>query len=248
MLKAENIRKSFGDNEVLKGVDVEVAPGEITCLIGPSGSGKTTLLRALALLDYPDTGTVDVEKNRYTFPLSKRQKVSPAPWPDVTVVFQSLFLWPHLTLRENILLPASNREVFAEDVKSVEEDLEGLIQVFEMGNFIDNFPNEASLGQRQRVALARALILNPKYILLDEITSALDIEQTGRILKKLTHLRERGIGVFLITHALNFAKRAADRIVFLADGEILEQGPPSILENPKSDRLRNFMSLVEAAS
>ncbi len=245
MLIARNIIKSFGNNEVLKGVDIDIAPGEITCLIGPSGSGKTTLLRALALLDYPSAGTIDIEKQRYDFPLGKKEKIIP-PWPEVTVVFQSLFLWPHLTLRENILLPARNRK--ANGLKSVAEDLEGLIRVFEMENFIDNYPNHASVGQRQRVALARALILNPRYIMLDEITSALDVEQTGRILTKLAHLKERGIGIFLITHAIGFAKRAADRIVFLADGRIEEQGPPSILEKPKSERLANFLSLIEAAT
>ena len=160
----------------------------------------------------------------------------------MTVVFQSLFLWPHLTLRENIMLPARN--VNPEAAK----DIEGLIKIFEMEHFIESYPNEASVGQRQRVALARALILNPQYILMDEITAALDIEQTARILEKLSHLKERGIGIFLITHQIGFAKNAADQIVFMDGGKIVEQGPPKILSNPETKRLKEFLSLAKRAA
>jgi ABC-type polar amino acid transport system ATPase subunit len=114
-----------------------------------------------------------------------------------------------------------------------------------MTEFINNFPNQSSVGQRQRVALARALILNPKYVLLDEITSALDVEQSARILTKLTHLKERDIGVFLITHHLGFARQAADQIVFMDGGRVVEQGTPAILDNPKTERLREFLSLAK---
>lgn len=240
MLIAKNIHKSFGDKVVLDGVDVTIKPGEITCAIGPSGTGKTTLLRALALLDYPSEGNISVDGQVFDFPLSAEQEEQgiDAPWPKLTAVFQSLFLWPHLTLRENIMLPARNHN------KKAEEDIEGLIQLFEMDHFIDNFPNEASIGQRQRVALARALILNPKYILMDEITSALDVEQTGRILKKLEHLKERGIGMFLITHAIGFAERASDQILFMDGGKIAEVGGPEIIKSPKSKRLGDFLSLA----
>jgi len=234
MLSARNIYKSFGNKKILNGVDIDIASGEITCIIGPSGTGKTTLLRALCMLDLPDTGTIEIDGTV----LSRTD----TPWPHVTAVFQSLFLWPHLTLRENIMLPARNHN------PNAERDIEGLIKVFEMAEFIDNYPNQSSVGQRQRVALARALILNPKYVLLDEITSALDVEQSARILTKLTHLKERGIGVFLITHHLGFAKLAADNIVFMSDGKVTEQGKPSLLENPKTQRLREFLSLAKIAA
>lgn len=238
MLIAKKIEKSFGSKAVLHDVNLTIKPGEICCLIGPSGTGKTTLLRALALLDHPDGGSISVEENTYNFPLAKKEHIVP-PWPRLTAVFQSLFLWPHLTLRENIMLPARNHN------ENAEKDIEGLVRLFEMEHFIDNYPNQASIGQRQRVALARALILNPLYILMDEITSALDVEQTARILTKLSHLKERNIGVMLITHQIGFARNAADQIVFMDGGTIAESGGPDTIKKPQTERLKQFLSMVE---
>lgn len=235
MLSARNIHKTYDGRKILDGIDLNIKAGEITCVIGPSGTGKTTLLRVLCMLEQAEHGQIILDDEPMQFGQN-------APWPKVTAVFQSLFLWPHLTLRENIMLPARNHNPDAN------KDMEGLIRLFEMEQFIDKYPNQSSVGQRQRVALARALILNPKYVLLDEITSALDVEQTAKILNKLTHLKERGIGVFLITHSLGFAKEAADQVIFMDNGKIAEQGSATILESPKTERLAQFLSLARIAA
>lgn len=237
MLEAKGITKTFGSTPVLRGVDVAVAPGEITCVVGSSGCGKTTLLRALSFLDLPDGGQISLDDQAHSFPLAGPP---PTPWPAVTAVFQSLFLWPHLSLRENIMLPARARNPEAQAA------LEELIQLFDMQHFIDKHPNEASGGQRQRVALARALLLKSRYILLDEVTSALDIEQAAKVLSCLIDLKTRGIGVLLITHALGFARKAADTVAFMQAGRVAEIGGPHILEDPKSQELKAFLGSVFA--
>ncbi len=149
-----------------------------------------------------------------------------------------------MTLRENILLPVRRR-----NLPTMKDDLaKVLIEAFDMQGFIDNYPNEASLGQRQRVALARALMLEPRYLLLDEITSALDVEQIAKILTYLKNLRGKDIGIFIITHLLGFARHAADQVYFMANGEIAESGGPDILRNPQTERLGQFLSVIAAAS
>lgn len=229
------------EEAVLKKVDIDVFPGHITVLIGPSGSGKTTLIRALSFLDPPDQGQITLDGDSFQFPQANQNHFS--PWPSVTVVFQQLFLWPHLSLYKNITLPLINRPGNGRNHQLLEE----LIDRFEMREFIHRFPNQVSLGQRQRAALARALVLEPKYVLLDEITSALDVEQVSATLNYLQVLRERGIGILLVTHALNFARHAADQVVFLDNGKIIEYGGSELLDSPGSSRLRSFLSKVEAA-
>ncbi len=242
MLEARNLNFSYGDKAILKNVDLKVDLGGITVLIGPSGTGKTTLLRCLSLLEEPQSGQIAVDDEVFTYPLPPEAPFNP-PWPKLTTVFQQLFLWPHMTLRENILLPVRRR-----NKPDMHNALEALIEAFDMKEFIDHYPNEASIGQRQRVALARALMLEPRYLLLDEITSALDVEQIAKILSYLKTLRGKEIGIFLITHLLGFAKHAADQVVFMANGEIVESGGPEILKSPKSERLFEFMSVIAAAS
>jgi len=238
-LSAINIRKSFGKDEILHSVNLSVSKGQITALVGPSGSGKSTLIRALSLIDQPDEGIISFEDNTYKFPLQRGEKIV-LPWPKLTVVFQQFFLWPHLTLRKNILLPTR----FQKDADA--EHINDLIELFEMANFIDRFPNQVSLGQRQRAALVRALVLKPSYILLDEITSALDVEQISKILNHLRNLRDKGIGILVVTHHLKFASNSADKIVFLAGGTVLETGGPDLLGTSANPRIRDFVSMVES--
>jgi ABC-type polar amino acid transport system ATPase subunit len=242
MLCGKNIEKSFGKNEVLHDINVTMEPGKITAIIGPSGSGKSTLLRALSLLDPPDSGSVIIDSTTYSFPLLSKKSFT-LPWPKVSVVFQQLFLWPHLTLHKNLTLPIRKNE------KLVAGDhVDKLIDLFDLRDCIHRYPNEASLGQRQRAALLRSLLLDPQYLLLDEITSALDVEQVSIVLQHLQKLRDQGMAIMLITHLIGFARRAADQIIFIEDGRIIEIGGPEILDSPSNKRLRTFLALVESTT
>jgi ABC-type polar amino acid transport system ATPase subunit len=241
MLKAENISFSYGSKNIIQDVDINVARGGITALLGPSGTGKTTLLKCLALLEAPQKGRIVIDDIAYDFPQNPADRWSP-PWPALTVVFQQLFLWPHLTLRDNILLPLRKH-----DIRDVERRLMELSDMFGMTEFLNRYPNETSRGQQQRAALARALMLKPRYILCDEITSALDVEQVGKVLDCLKLVKEQGVGVMIITHQLGFAKKSADEIVFMDDGRVVEHGTAEILSAPKTERFREFLKLVEAA-
>jgi len=241
MLRAENVTKFYGKHLVLDGVSVELTAGTITTLIGPSGSGKSTLLRALSLLEIPDSGSVSLNGMTYEFGPGHKKRIKP-PWPQVTVVFQQLFLWPHMTLRQNIALPLKK---FGEEKASTTVNL--LIEQLEMKDFADRYPNEVSIGQRQLAAIARAFALQPKFLLLDEITSALDIEYVAAILKELNKLREQGIGILLVTHIIGFARRSASQVLFMDKGKIVEIGGPEILTEPKTERMKEFISLVTYA-
>jgi len=244
MLRGIGIEKFFGSVRALDGVDIDVHPGRISILIGPSGGGKTTLIRTLSLLDPPTVGRVEIDDDVYEFPSLTGRRIK-EPWPKLTVVFQQQFLWPHLTLRENIALPLLKQKLSGSG--SIVSELSNF---FGMDSFIDRFPNQVSLGERQRAALARALALDPSYILLDEITSALDVEQTANVTRYLLKLRERGIGILVITHFLAFARRLVeqdrgDTVYFVEAGRVVEKGGADFFVNNRNARVRAFLASLE---
>jgi ABC-type polar amino acid transport system ATPase subunit len=245
MLSAQQISKSYDGLDVFGNISIDVKPGAATVLIGPSGSGKSTLLKCLAFLDEPDSGAIQFENNNYEFPTNKVQP----PWPEVTVVFQQHFLWPHLTLEENITLPLLNHHS-KDGINSI---IDRLISTFKMQDFVKRYPNEVSVGQRQRAAIVRALALKPRYILLDEVTSSLDVEQVKNLLDHLMIMLSEGIGILIITHHLGFARAILDlssnsTIALLDKGEIVARGGLSLMTDGTSARFSDFiqqMRLVE---
>jgi len=241
MLQITNITKKFGNLLALDNVSLTIEPGTITSIIGPSGSGKTTLLKTIGMLELAESGTISIDNTLYEFPTASIENRE--PWPKLTIVFQQLFIWPHLTLKENILLPLGD-QISIEQQKQFDD----LVKLFQMNQFIDRYPNEVSLGQRQRSAIVRSLMLNPKYLLLDEITSSLDVEQIAVILSHLDDIKKRGVGIILVTHLLNFAKTVSDQVVFLDHGKIVVSGDKTILDNSTNERLQQFTSLIKKAT
>ncbi|MFW6148048.1 MAG: amino acid ABC transporter ATP-binding protein [Thermodesulfobacteriota bacterium] len=244
MISAKHINLLFNSAQVLKDIHFDLQSGQVATIIGPSGSGKTTLLRVLCLLERPDSGTLLIDDLKYHFPLEELE-VGQEPWPRVTFVFQDLYLWPHLTLRQNILLPFKVNG--KEAIKKVEEEFQELVSTLSLQECLDRRPHEVSGGEKQRAAIVRAILLHPRYLLLDEITSALDIEQVAVILGLLSDLRERGQGMVIVSHHLEFAKRVSNQVYFLDEGKIVESGPPEILDQPKTDRLERFLEFIKKA-
>ena len=232
MLQAIEVSKQFGKEMAVDHVSLTVKSGSIVSLIGPSGGGKTSFLRCLASLDKPDGGTVKCAETK-----GKRR------WPTVTMVFQQLFLWPHLTLRQNILLPINLEQRMA-----AEAELVTLSRRFDIDLWLDKYPNQVSLGQQQRAALVRAFITKPKYLLLDEITSAQDVEHVAVLAKYLKELRKNGVGIVLVTHLVGLAYSLSDQVYFLERGRVIESGTRAIIKSPKGERLRKFMTFVEPIS
>jgi ABC-type polar amino acid transport system ATPase subunit len=237
MLEIKNVSQRFGSKEVLYDISLELKAGEVLTLIGPSGGGKTTLLKICALLDPPFSGVVSIDNNI----CSKKGKLAVDPhsvWPKVTIIFQHLYLWPHLTAKENVVLPHKN---FSDSEPRFKE----LCSLFDLAAHMHKYPNELSAGQRQRVAIVRALLLNPEYILMDEITAALDVEQTFNILEIVARLKNENVGIMMVTHHLEFAKRISDKIVFLEEGRIIDIGGSEMIENPKNARVALFVNKLK---
>ena len=235
MLKGIKLYKKFSDKIVLDTIDISVSQNHFSVLIGPSGSGKSTLLKALSLLTLPDSGQIIIENETLEMPYKGDINI----WPNVTVVFQQLFLWPHLTLEENILLPLKYRKY---DIKY----LDYLIETFELINFYKKIPNKTSIGEQQRAALVRALVLEPKYLLLDEITSSLDYEQSTNILNTLLKVKKNA-GILLVTHQIDFIIRLfelkiGDIIYFMDKGKIIDSGGIELITSPLNPRIIKFFN------
>lgn len=247
MISAQNVHKSFGQFEVLKGIDLEVQPGEVACLLGPSGSGKSTFLRCVNHLDKATAGRLYVdgeligyrEKNGILYEISEKQAAQQRS--DIGMVFQSFNLFPHRTVVENIIEAPMQVKKVPED-KARKRAMELLDEVG-LAAKADNYPVQLSGGQQQRVAIARAVAMDPKLMLFDEPTSALDPELVGEVLRVMKDLAAQGMTMLVVTHEMGFAREVADKIFFMDGGVVLESGTPAeVLDNPQQPRTKEFLS------
>ena len=237
MLRADAVRKSFGTNEVLKGISLEVAEGEVVCLIGASGSGKSTFLRCLNLLEQVDDGDIWLDDREITDPRIDADAVR----REIGIVFQAYNLFPHLSVEQNIVLGPVRSRGESKDV--ARSRAHTLLERVGLGDRAGAYPDALSGGQQQRVALVRAIAMQPRLLLLDEITSALDPMLVGEVLDVIRDLRRDGMTIVMATHEMSFAREVADRIVFMADGLVEESGPPEQLFGaPRSPRTAEFLA------
>jgi polar amino acid transport system ATP-binding protein len=241
-LLLEGVRKSFGENVVLKGIDLTVEPHEVVCLIGASGSGKSTLLRCVNLVEPIDAGRVVVEGEEITAEGVDADRIRRR----IGIVYQSFNLFPHMTVLRNVTL--APREVLKLDRAEAEKNARALLDRFGLLDKQDEYPDRLSGGQQQRVAIVRALAMRPHLMLLDEVTSALDPELVADVLSVIRELAREGMTMLIATHEMGFAADIADRVCFLEEGLILEQGPPQrIFTSPTNPRTRQFLSrIIEA--
>ncbi len=245
MIEVQQLKKSFGDLEVLKGVNFTVEPGEVVAIIGPSGSGKSTMLRSLIHLEEVNSGSILfqgqalVENGKYANANTIKKITS-----RMGMVFQHFNLFPHLTVQQNLeLAPKSVKKESVADIRKRSEVILNKVGLLDKANVL---PANLSGGQKQRVAIARALMLNPDILLFDEPTSALDPELTGEVLRVMQQLAQEKITMVVVTHEMNFARDVADRVIFMDKGEIAESGTPAqIFGNPQLDRTKAFLSRVE---
>ncbi|MBA3425831.1 MAG: amino acid ABC transporter ATP-binding protein [Rubrobacteraceae bacterium] len=241
-LALEGVRKSFGETEVLKGIDLTVAPHEVVCLIGASGSGKSTLLRCVNLIEPLDAGRVVVEGEEITAQGVDENRIRRR----IGIVYQAFNLFPHMTVLRNITL--APREVLGMDRAESEERALSLLERFGLSDRRGEYPDRLSGGQQQRVAIVRALAMRPHLMLLDEVTSALDPELVAEVLNVIRELADEGMTMLIATHEMGFARDIADRVCFLEEGRILEEGPPErIFTSPENPRTRRFLSRIIAA-
>ncbi len=241
MIEIKNLHKSFGSLEVIKGVDLHVASGEVVCIIGPSGSGKSTVLRCINRLEEPTEGKIIVDGDDV---MAKETNINTVR-TEAGMVFQQFNLFPHMSALANVTLgPLKVRSMRKREAKKL-----GLSLLDKVGlaDKADTYPDQLSGGQKQRVAIARALALQPKVILFDEPTSALDPELVGEVLEVMKQLAAEGMTMVVVTHEMGFAREAADRVLFFDEGIIKEQGKPDdFFTNPQNERLKEFLGMVIA--
>ena len=239
MIEIKDLKKSFGDLDVLKGITETIKDGEIVSIIGPSGSGKSTFLRCINLLEEPTAGHIYIDGEEITDPKHDINKMR----ENLGMVFQRFNLFPHKTVLENITLAPIN--VKGEAKESAEKTARELLQRVGLLDKADVYPNSLSGGQQQRVAIARALAMHPDIMLIDEPTSALDPEMVGEVLAVIRQLTETGMTMVIVTHEMGFAREVSDRVFFMDQGYIMEQGTPEeIFGNPKEARTKDFLAKV----
>lgn len=239
MIYVKDLNKSFGKNEVLKGIDEHIAKGEVVVVIGPSGSGKSTFLRCLNLLEVPTSGTITFEGKDITLKATDINKMR----EKMGMVFQQFNLFPHKTVKQNICLaPMRVKKMSNEQAEAKAKELLNKVGLIDK---IDAYPASLSGGQKQRIAIARALAMEPDVMLFDEPTSALDPEMVGEVLNVMKDLAKEGMTMVVVTHEMGFAREVGDRILFMDGGKIVEQGTPDeIFKNPKNPRTIDFLSKV----
>lgn len=238
-IEIRGLVKSFGDNEVLRGIDLTVTPGEVVCVIGPSGSGKSTLLRSVNLLEEPTSGNILIEGIDITDEDTDIDRVRTR----IGMVFQSFNLFPHLSVLDNLTL--AQRRVKKRSKSESEKVAHEMLDRVGLSEKADAYPGHLSGGQQQRVAIARALCMNPDMMLFDEPTSALDPELVGEVLQVMRTLADEGMTMLVVTHEMGFAREVGSRLIFMDGGVIVEEGDPrEVLANPQHSRTQDFLSRV----
>jgi len=236
MIALHEVKKSFGPIRVLKGVTFSVEKGEVATLIGASGSGKSTALRCIDRLETIDSGRIEVAGHRVDDPKLELQKLR----LDVGIVFQSYNLFPHLTIGENVMLaPRSVKNVAKAHARDIAH---AVLEQVGLSDKFDNYPEQLSGGQQQRAAIARSLAMEPKVMLFDEVTSALDPRLTSEVLRVIEQLADSGMTMVIVTHEMNFARKVANKVIFIHQGLVHEEGGPEILSSPDSKELQEFLS------
>ena len=238
-IDVQDLHKSYGDNEVLKGIDAKFYEGDVVCIIGPSGSGKSTFLRTLNLLEPITSGKVVVDGYELSNPKTNLDKAR----ENIGMVFQHFNLFPHLTIKKNITLAPVKLGLMTAD--EADKKAEELLERVGLPDKADEYPSRLSGGQKQRIAIARSLAMNPEVMLFDEPTSALDPEMVGEVLELMKQLANDGMTMVVVTHEMGFAREVASRVLFMADGKILEQNKPSeFFAHPENQRLKDFLSKI----